>query len=277
MNLTALKIPSKTSLGKCRISDEEKASRVIGVSDSRELAEYGLLLVLETAGSITSAPKEWRHKWSKRSCSAHTSLMACRSAISRGCAISTAPETSSVVRMTRISSRGFIEREVTAFRPLVEDTVSRGPSQRLAGGAVTRRLDAPPHRRRKLARVDGERAEEAVAAIGAPRQGCVSVMPATQNSRHLGNGSMRLDISRSSRGRNAKRWCKTRRPRARAMRRILLQDPHIKQSFFFILWPRGKIDEPEAREGGKSLRLWIGEDFDNFLSNATMGGSKKAR
>ncbi|KAJ7829919.1 hypothetical protein B0H14DRAFT_2593671 [Mycena olivaceomarginata] len=32
---------------------------------------------------------------------------------------------------------------------------------------------------------------------------CRSVMPATQNSRHLGNGSMRLDISRSSRGRNA--------------------------------------------------------------------------
>jgi hypothetical protein len=46
------------------------------------------------------------------------------------------------------------------------------------------------------------------------------------------------------------------------MRRIPLQDPHIKQSFFFILWPRGKVDEPEAREGGKSLRLWIGEDFD---------------
>jgi hypothetical protein len=61
------------------------------------------------------------------------------------------------------------------------------------------------------------------------------------------------------------------------MRRIPLQDPHIKQSFFFILWPRGKVDELEAREGGKSLRLWIGEDFDDFLSNATMGGSKKAR
>ncbi|KAJ7344058.1 hypothetical protein DFH08DRAFT_810591 [Mycena albidolilacea] len=86
--------------------------------------------------------------------------------------------------LKRQETKNLIKKRKTAIETLIQCSVSEAElrlqwaaqkkAQTSVHSCVTRRLDAPPHRRRNLARVDGERAEEAVAAIAEGGTQCLT-------------------------------------------------------------------------------------------------------